>query len=407
LGDSDASVIISVILVIFLIISSCVVYKFLSKYIAYLIKSAHVAVIVELADNGKISSDAGVISHGIGKVKHRFVTASIFYVIDSLVTGAVKQIQRGVSGVSSHLSAIPGIAIIARIINLFVSIVLGYVDEAVLSHVFRQNKEDAFRASTNGIVLYFQNWKSVLKNAVPIVFFLLVWGIGGSILFFFGFAALFKSVIPISGDAATYIAVFLAIALMLIIKVAVIDPFILIAIINNYNSATRDQAPAIDIYEKARKFSSKFRKLEQKIGTAPGSGDGTPPTTPQAPPTPPTPQAPPVGNDGFDGNTPPPESNESAESAEPSEPSESAEPSANSTQPESGSDAIDLVKDRVTSLPHRLTKTRVSPIIDTSSAGSAIGSLLRAEVINAGMDLLDHAVNGDDDDDEKHTTLID
>ena len=50
-----------------------------------------------------------------------------------------------------------------------VEIVLGYVDEAVLARVFYKKDENAWKASADGVVLYFENWKEILKNAVMLI----------------------------------------------------------------------------------------------------------------------------------------------------------------------------------------------------------------------------------------------
>jgi hypothetical protein len=326
------------------------IYRFLSRYISYMIKSAHVAVITELSEHGAISTDDGIVSYGVGKVKQRFVSTNVFFVLDKLIAGAVKQIQHGVSSVAGWLSAIPGVKQIASILNLFIGIVLNYVDEAVMSHIFRSNNDNAWKGAADGIVLYFQNWKSILKNAAFIVIFLLAWYIGGSIIIFFGLSGLFKLIIPVE-EIALYVAVLLALAIVLIIKAAVIDPLILISIINNYTKVTTGQTPAIDIYEKARQFSKKFRKIEEKSGvTTPAAPAVTPPVPADSSATPdattPTPTAPPT--------TPPPADN-------PATPSGNSKP---------------------------LIRGGMMPIVNASNPLSMVGGIINTELINRGIDAI-------------------
>jgi hypothetical protein len=260
-------------------------YKFASRYVSYLIKSAHVAVITELVEHGSISSKDGIVSYGLGKVKQRFASTSVFFVLDGLIAGAVRQIQNGITAVAGLLNFIPGLKVVVSIFNKFVGIVLNYVDEAVLSHIFRTNSDNAWKGAADGIVLYFQNWKEILKNAAIVTILLLVWNVGGSIALFLGLSGLFNAIIPI-GEVAIFVAVFMSVTIVLVIKSAVIDPLILISIINKYTVVTTGQTPAIDMYEKARKFSTKFRKIEEKSGvpaatTTPADNGGTPqPTAP-------------------------------------------------------------------------------------------------------------------------------
>ncbi|MDR2374193.1 MAG: hypothetical protein LBD77_08910, partial [Bifidobacteriaceae bacterium] len=266
LGTS-LSPLVSVVIVVVFGILGIGVYRFLARYISYMVKAAHVAVIGELAANGRISTSDGIISYGAGKVRQRFASANVFFVLDSLVAGAVKQIQNAISAASNWLSAVPGVKQIAALLRMFTGIVLNYVDEAVLSHIFRADGVSAWKGAADGIVLYFQHWKAVLKNAAWIVLFLLVWYFGGGVSLFFAFSLMFKAMIPTS-QIAIFLSILAAVTVVALVKAAVVDPLILIAIINNYTKVTLGVTPAIDLYEKARRFSSRFRKIEQKAGPA-------------------------------------------------------------------------------------------------------------------------------------------
>ncbi|MDR0514045.1 MAG: hypothetical protein LBG81_02640 [Coriobacteriaceae bacterium] len=268
---SDIGGIVAIVVVIVFAGIGMGVYRFLSHYISYMVKSAHVAAITELVDHGTITTGDPILSFGIGKVRQRFASASVFAMLDRLIAGAVKQIQGGITAAAGFLEAIPGIKQVASILKLFIGIVLNYIDEAVLSHIFRSNTENAWKGACDGIVLYVQNWKSVLKNAALIVLFLLIWYIGGSVALFFAFSFLLNSLLAL-GEVTLYVSIFLAVGFVIVFKAAVIDPYILIAVINNYTKATSGQAPALDVYRQVRKLSAKFRKIEEKAGEQGAAG---------------------------------------------------------------------------------------------------------------------------------------
>jgi hypothetical protein len=154
---------------------------------------------------------------------------------------------------------------IISIVNVFVGIVLGYVDEAVLARVFQKKEDGAWKASCDGVVLYFQNWKAILKNALGITF--------GIVLFYaVGMGALYGLLALISGGAGDGWAIlFLIIAFFLIdvIKVAFVDSYVTISVVNKYLPLTMNQEPALDIYEKGQKWSKKFKDMCTKAKEEP------------------------------------------------------------------------------------------------------------------------------------------
>src|SRR5690625_4448998 len=80
-----------------MILSFGVIYgglKFLERYVLYLVKTGHVAVIVELLRTGEIPEGKGMVAYGKEQVQENFGTSNIAFVVDRMVHAAVKQIQR-------------------------------------------------------------------------------------------------------------------------------------------------------------------------------------------------------------------------------------------------------------------------------------------------------------------------
>ena len=240
-------------------------YSFGCEYIGYMIKAAHVAVISELALNGQLPQGVDMKEYGKQKVKERFLTANVFFAIDKLMSAAVRQIQNGISKIGGMFEKIEIVQTIISIVNVFIGIVLGYVDEAVLARVFQKKEDGAWKASCDGVVLYFQNWKAILKNALGITF--------GIVLFYaVGMGALYGLLALISGGAGDGWAIlFLIIAFFLIdvIKVAFVDSYVTISVVNKYLPLTMNQEPALDIYEKGQKWSKKFKDMCTKAKEEP------------------------------------------------------------------------------------------------------------------------------------------
>ena len=227
---TDGEGIIAVIIGFIALIVGLKIYSFGCEYIGYMIKAAHVAVIGELALNGKIPEGVKMTDYGKQKVKERFLTANAFFAIDKLMTTAVKQIQNMISKIGGMFEKIEIVQTIISIVNVFVGIVLGYVDEAVLARVFQKKEDGAWKASCDGVVLYFQNWKEILKNALGLTL--------GIVAFYaVGMGIVYGIIALISGGAGDLWAIFfiiIAFFLIDVVKVAFIDSYVTISVVNKY-----------------------------------------------------------------------------------------------------------------------------------------------------------------------------
>ena len=233
-------------------------YTFGCDYIGYMIKAAHVAAIGELAVTGTIPQGMTVVQFGKSKVKERFVASNVYFGLDKLVTGAVKQIQNMITRVGNIFGNIEFIQNIIKILNIFVEIVLGYVDEAVLARVFYKKEENAWKASADGVVLYFQSWKEILKNAAMLVIMIILfYGIGMGLIY--GVAMILGGFE--SFNLLSILVLIVGFFLIDVFKQSFLDSYITVSVVNKYMSVTVNQTPQFDLYEKARGWSKKFKEL--------------------------------------------------------------------------------------------------------------------------------------------------
>ncbi len=258
------------------IIIGIAIYAAFSRYINYLVKAAHIAVISELAVTGTMPQGVSVVKYGQEQVKRRFVASSVFYGLDGLIAGAVKQIQAIISKIGGVFGNVQAVQNIVSIINMFVGIVLGYVDEAVLARIFIRKDESAWKGAADGVVLYFQNWKEILKNAVGIVIFIIVFYVVGTFVFWMILSGLFSMFFTESSFLVTLIAIISACLIMLSLKESFVDSWITISVVNKYMQVSYNQQPQFDLYNKAKGWSKKFANLCSKaeaegasVGVAP------------------------------------------------------------------------------------------------------------------------------------------
>lgn len=269
-GDSSAAIII-VIVASFLIVFGGL--KFLERYVLYLVKTGHIAVITKLLQNGKVPEGKGLVAYGKEQVTKNFGAANVAFVLDKMVHAAVRQIQRWIITIGNIFSFVPGSKNIVGIINTIMSVALNYIDEAIMSYIFLKKSEKSseeqspWKLAADGVVLYAESWKGVIKAAVIAVLFVYAFNIIMFLIFVFPLifiANLMGGEIDELGLFLGFIAVAAAFVITTALKRALVDPIITIIMIRAYQMSIRGKEPAIDLQEKLLGISPRFKRLVQK-----------------------------------------------------------------------------------------------------------------------------------------------
>lgn len=230
------------------------VYQLVMGYVGYMIKAGHVAVIAHAVTTGQLP--ANQYEFGVQKVKARFAAANVYFLVDKLVTGSVKQLQKAVGKVGDALSAIPGMEAITDVLQTFIGIALGYIDECCIGWCFLNEDKGAFHASCDGVAIYFQNIKKLLKSAavttlIVILATAVAWVVPFAIMM--GLANAF--------DWSATVAVVIALLIALVLKAAFIDTYMMIKMMYAYMQVAPQTEITFDIYGKLCKLSGKFKEL--------------------------------------------------------------------------------------------------------------------------------------------------
>lgn len=235
----------------------CGVYAALNHYIGYLIKAGHVAMVAKAVTEGQLPDD----QFGAAKeiVKKRFATSNVYFVVNNLVSGAVNQLQKAAGKVTSLLEKLPGGSFLTSFVQMFIHIALNYIDECCLGYTFLHEEQSAFKSAADGIVIYFQNWKKLLKDAavtalVVVVISLLAW-----LLPFLIFGSIFKA-LGVSWVFAFIIAVMFA----AVVRVAFVDSYMMVKMMVSYMEVAPSTEITFDLYGKLCKLSGKFKRLFDK-----------------------------------------------------------------------------------------------------------------------------------------------
>ncbi|MBQ7131636.1 MAG: zinc ribbon domain-containing protein [Oscillospiraceae bacterium] len=245
---------------IFLVIWICAtraINFFLNQYVGYLVKAGHVAVIAEAVTTGQVPDN--MVEYGKNKVKERFATSNVYFLVDKLVKGAVKQIQNGVGKIAGLLDFVPGMDIIKDLVNSFVSISLNYIDECCLGYTFYKKDESAFKGACDGVVIYAQNWKALLKNAGKTMAIVALITLALALVLF-GITYAIFTLFDGNGLVAFLVALFIALA----VKEAFIDSYIMCSMMNTYMEVAPSTQITFDVYGKLCNISGKFKELFEK-----------------------------------------------------------------------------------------------------------------------------------------------
>ena len=226
-------------------------------YLGYMLQAGHIAVIAEAVTTGHIPADQ--MAYGKKMVLDRFAVSSVYFVVDKLVSGAVKQIQRSIGKLGHAFDFIPGMKTVAGLAQFFVELSLGYVDECCLGYTFYKKEQDVYKSAADGVVIYAQNWKTLLVSAAKTMVMVIVAVAAVTLVLFLVLGLLFRA-FAWPGEAAFVLALLIALA----IKFAFIDSFILTRTMVAYMDAAPTTVISYDLYGKLSDLSPKFKELWHK-----------------------------------------------------------------------------------------------------------------------------------------------
>ncbi|WP_120003266.1 hypothetical protein [Nesterenkonia muleiensis] len=232
---------------------------FLRRYLLYMVKSAHIAVLVEAIDGRALPAGQGQVAYGQQAVKQRFVEMSVLFGVDSVIKGILRAFNRLVVRVANFLP-IPGAAKVAKIGNAVINSSLTYVDETILGHNLRVRSTNPWETSRQGLILYAQNYSQFLKNAVKLT--LGVWGL--TLLIFLVLlmpVALVVWLLPVTGGL---VPLLLTLSLTWAVKLAVVEPFAVTAMLQVWAKVTEGQVPNPEWEGKLQQASRKFGEMGAK-----------------------------------------------------------------------------------------------------------------------------------------------
>ena len=246
---------------------------FLREYILYLVKAGHIAVLVELIDGRGIPQGQTQIGYANGLVRERFAETNVLFAVDQIVKGVLAGILGLLQGLTALLP-IPGLQNVVGIVRAFLRIAVGLMDEVILGYLFRTRAVNPWAGAETALVYYAQNYKVLLKNAawLTIITYVLAFVV---FLIMLAPAAALVWFIPNAWGAGGFV---FALIFAWAVKVALIEPFALAAMMDVYFRVIEGQEPDPAWNDRIGQVSRKFRDLKDRAANWAGGRAPTPPS---------------------------------------------------------------------------------------------------------------------------------
>ena len=240
---------------------------FAREYILYIVKAGHIAVLVKLMDGEAVPDGQSQITYATAIVKDRFVEANVLFAVDQLVKGVLNAIIGIVQGVASFLP-IPGLTNLVALVRAFLKIAVGLVDEVILAHAIRTNSTNPWASAQEALVLYAQNYPTMLKNAAWLT--IITYGLSFVVfLLMLAPAAAVVWLIPGGWSAAGFV---FALIFAWAVKAALIEPFAIACMMQVFFRTTAGQTPDPEWDARISGVSKKFDELKQRAVQWMGGG---------------------------------------------------------------------------------------------------------------------------------------
>jgi hypothetical protein len=260
-----------VILFFVAIVSLIPLYNLAYRYVFYMIKAAHIAVMAEMLQNDDLPEGVNQLEWGREKVQERFGEMNAMFAIDELITGVVRAFT---GTVITAIRWLPGDALdsLIGVVERIIKYATNYIDEAVLARSFwTEEEQTVWTNARDGVVLYAMQWQPLLKTAVALMVISFMTGIVGFLLL----AAPIGGLIALVNPQLAGWSIILILLLAWLIKISIGDAIAVAAVIATYQRETEGLTPDPEMVARLDNISDKFTDLRQRaedaIGGVPGS----------------------------------------------------------------------------------------------------------------------------------------
>lgn len=196
-------------------------------------------------------------------MKTHFAQASILFGVDQIVKAVLRAIFRTVNFFAMFLP-IPAFQNLLRIAEAVVRMSLTYVDEVILAYLIRTHTANPWATAEDGLILYAQNYKHFLKNAVWLSIFM--WFVT-LLIFIFLLAPAGAIAFMLPGRNAGLWAFAIAVIFAVSLQKAVLEPLAIASLMQVFFKTIEGQTPDPEWKARLDSASGKFRELAGKAAS--------------------------------------------------------------------------------------------------------------------------------------------
>jgi hypothetical protein len=251
---------VGVVVAIIAVASVYPLYKLVYRYVFYMIKAAHVAVIAELLQHGQLPEGQSQLAWGRQQVQSRFGQVSIMFVVDELVEGVVNGFTSVVFSIASWLPLGNSRSSIFQMLERIIRNATTYIDEAVMARAFWRRDETIWESAQEGVVLYAMAWKPILFNAVALMVLSYIPFFAALLIF----AAPVGFLVNLISSALAAWSIVVILLLAYFMKAALGDAFAMTAMIATYQRETGNLTPDPAMEARLGQVTDKFGELKNR-----------------------------------------------------------------------------------------------------------------------------------------------
>ncbi len=232
-------------------------WRLVSRYVLYLVKAAHIAVIAHVIKTGDVPDNQ--LRYGKTQVKDHFVEASSLFALDQVLKAVIKQFNKAVVSVAGFFGAVPTLKQLIKMAGKAVALAASYIDEAIIAYVFMVDEDNNWAAAKDGVVLYAKNWKPVLGSTMLIVF--------GMYAAAFVLFLVLSPLAGLIGNLSTSLEVVswvVVVGTLLTIYTGILKPWIKTVVITTFLIEQRDLVPDRETEADLANRSDRFQELVDK-----------------------------------------------------------------------------------------------------------------------------------------------
>jgi len=236
-------------------------WRFVVRYMLYVIKCAHIAVLTELITAGRVGSgNESMFQYAKRIVTERFGEVNAMFALDLLIAGIVGAFNRTLNWVA-NLLPIPGLDSMMGVVNSVLRASTTYIDETIFSYNLARGDENVFRSSKDGLIYYAQNAKEVLKTGLWVV-------VLDRVLTFVIWVVMLAPAFAVSylmpGNTLTFVAFFFAVLFAANLRSAVLQPLFLTMVMVKFHAMAQNQAINLEWDGRLSQASTKFDELKRQ-----------------------------------------------------------------------------------------------------------------------------------------------